>query len=283
MNSVAELFGIHTVDATADWKAVISRQRCPYLEKKCYKVRKSDPNTSIGSCTVLYGKEKVPILICPARLLERHQVFKDCLHLLTKHEPGNELHLVPEVPVPGGSVDYFVVSVQGNEVRDFVGVELQTMDTTGTVWPERQRLLKTFGIPRDDESELLTRSFGMNWKHTAKTTLVQMLHKVDTFEYLNKRLVLVLQDRLLDYLRRQFAFGHIRLRAAVGDVVHIHAYRIERQVDSSYRLELQERLSTNAAGIAASLGLHIDARIEISRIETVLMNKIGPSTMLGVV
>ncbi|MCI0615579.1 hypothetical protein L0244_21530 [bacterium] len=26
-----------------------------FLGKKCYKVRKSDPDTSIGSCTVLYG------------------------------------------------------------------------------------------------------------------------------------------------------------------------------------------------------------------------------------
>src|SRR5436190_37671 len=33
----------------------------------------------------------------PNRLLERKQVFTDCLHLLTTHEPGNEIHVVPEV------------------------------------------------------------------------------------------------------------------------------------------------------------------------------------------
>lgn len=176
MNAVAELFGLHGADKTIDWNAVISKQQCPFLGKRCYKVRKSDPDTSIGSCTVLYGKEKVPILICPARLLERRQIFTDCLHLLTTHEPGNELHVIPEVTVPGGSVDYFIVSVQEDKIRDFVGVELQTMDTTGTVWPERQRLLQSLGVPRLDEGERSTRSFGMNWKHTAKTTLVQMLH-----------------------------------------------------------------------------------------------------------
>ena len=30
-------------------------------------------------------------------------------------------------------------------VKDFVGIELQTLDSTGTVWPERQRLLKEHG------------------------------------------------------------------------------------------------------------------------------------------
>lgn len=55
---------------------------------------------------MLHGKANKPIMICPRRLLERRQVFTDCLHLLTTHEPGNELHVVPEVTVPGGSVDF---------------------------------------------------------------------------------------------------------------------------------------------------------------------------------
>ena len=76
-----------------------------------------------------------PIVICPTRLIERGQVFSDCLHLLTTHEPGNELHVVSEVSVPGGSIDYFLVSVRNGKVKDFVGIELQTLDTTGTVWP----------------------------------------------------------------------------------------------------------------------------------------------------
>jgi hypothetical protein len=94
-------------------------------------------------------------------LLERKQIFIDCLHLLTTHEPGNELHIVSEISVPGGSVDYFLVSVHDRKVKDFVGIELQTLDTTGTVWPFRQRFLKAKGMevhPNDSESK---RSFGM--------------------------------------------------------------------------------------------------------------------------
>ena len=76
-------------------------------------------------------------------------------------------------------------------------MELQTLDTTGTVWPERQRLLGELAVPREDNAEASSKSFGMNWKMTAKTILVQMHHKSQTFEHLNKKLVLVVQDVLL--------------------------------------------------------------------------------------
>jgi hypothetical protein len=150
MTKIIDLFGHDTTAPTAlDWKSVVAEQHCPFVEKKCYKVRKSQPDISIGTCTVEYtGK---PIIICPHRLLERRQIFTDCLHLLTGHEPGNELHIVPEISVPGGSIDYIIASIRLGKVRDFVGIELQTLDTTGTVWPERQRFLQKQGIPVDPE------------------------------------------------------------------------------------------------------------------------------------
>ena len=128
MSKVLELFGQSATKANLDWKKITQEQKCIYLNKKCYKVRKSDPNTAIGSCAVLYGHTSEPLIICPARLLERHQIFIDCFHLLTTHEPGNELHIVSEVSIPGGSVDYFLVSAKNSKVKDFVGIELQTLE-----------------------------------------------------------------------------------------------------------------------------------------------------------
>ena len=141
-----------------------------------------------------------------------------------------------EVRIPGGSVDYFLVSVRNRDVVDFAGIELQTLDTTGTVWPERQRLLESFGLPTDVSDRGAARSFGMNWKMTAKTTLVQLHHKIETFEHLNKHLVLVLQDCLLDYIKREFVFGHVET-ARIGDPMHFHAYGVQSAA-SGPRLEL---------------------------------------------
>lgn len=278
MSKVVELFGKSTKKKAVNWPKVVAEQHCVYANKRCYKVRKSDPKTSIGTCTVLYGKQREPVIICPTRLIERGQIFTDCFHLLTTHEPGNELHIVSEVSIPGGSVDYFLVSVKNDKVKDFVGIELQTLDTTGTVWPERQRLLKELGVSRSDDAESSDKPYGMNWKMTAKTILVQMHHKVQTFEHVHKKLVLVIQDKLLVYMSREFKFDHLRNPAAIGDSIHLHAYSMSRESSGDFRLDMAARLSTDADGIGTCLGLQAEARIELAQIIEALRSKISAST-----
>lgn len=281
MSNIIELFGQSTSDKAYDWKSAIKRQWCSYLDRKCIKVRKSQPETAIGTCSVLYGKGKRPMIICPYRLLERGQVFVDCLHLLAVHEPGNELHIVPEVSIPGGSVDYFLASVRDDRVKDFVGVEFQTLDTTGTVWPARQKYLRDAGVNVVREEEAPYRTYGMNWKMTAKTILIQLHHKVQTFEAINKRLVLVVQDFLLDYLRKEFQFSHLT-EARKGDPMHLHAYGLLVQKDLSYRLNLKSRLSTDSAGIAVCLGLQADTKVELARIIEQIESKISKNTLFRI-
>ena len=119
-SKIAELFGIPIPpQASVKWLDVVTGQSCPYLNRKCLKNRKSQSDIAIGTCTVKYGKDVRCVVICPHRLLERKQVFTDCLHLLTLHEPGNELHLVPEISIPGGSIDYCLASLRKREGRRF--------------------------------------------------------------------------------------------------------------------------------------------------------------------
>lgn len=238
MSKVRELFGQYCSE-DANIESVLENQLCPYNNKKCFKTRKSDSETSIGTCTVNYQNKD--IIICPNRLTEKSQIFVDCLHLLTLHEPGNELYIIPEVTIPGGHVDFFLVSAKNKKVKDFVGIELQTMDTTGTVWPERQRLLDEHGsyVPKDDINN--KKPFGMNWKMTAKTILVQMHHKAQTFENLNKHLVLIIQKPLYEYMRKEFSFSHIQ-GVRVGDAVHFHSYDVVEE-DNGLHLALDTRWS----------------------------------------
>src|SRR5690348_6494536 len=125
---IVELFTFSTLRNDMDWGEIVASQNCAYLGKKCVKVRKSQPETSIGTCSVRHGATQAKeFIICPHRFLERSQIFLDCLHLLTLHEPGNELHRVPEIEIPGGNVDYFLVSVRNEKIVDFVGIELQAL------------------------------------------------------------------------------------------------------------------------------------------------------------
>lgn len=197
------------------------------------------------------------------------------------HEVGNELHIVAEVGIPGGKIDFFLVSARNGKVRDFAGIELQTLDTTGTVWPERQRLLRELGVPRDDDKEELENGFGMNWKMTAKTILVQMHHKIQTFEHVNKKLVLVIQDRLLDYMTKEFTFGHLSSPGSLGDSMHIHSYAMVHQADDTFKLALRGNLSTDASGIEACLGLKAEAKIELEQIIGALQARISDATLFS--
>jgi hypothetical protein len=276
---VAELYGLPTFQP-ADWKNVAAGQQCPFLNRKCLKNRKSEPEITIGTCTMIYGRQPQPVMICPFRLLERGQIFTDCVHLLKLHEPGNELRIVAELAVPGGSIDYCLVSVRDGKPRDFVAIELQTLDTTGTVWPERQRFLRKHKLYVKAEHAASDKPFGMNWKMTAKTILIQLNHKIATFEHLCKRLVLVLQDCLLDYMRREFAFGHIK-GVRDGDPMQFHAYEL-RQDPAAYTLKLKERISTNAAGIAMCLGLQADTKVELQSMLDQIEAKLPQSTLLKV-
>jgi len=278
MSKVNELFGYNTKRNDVDWDTVLCEQRCPYTEKKCFKVRKSNPNISIGVCTVNYSKYN-EVMICPHRLLERRQIFTDCVHLLTLHEPGNELHLIPEVTVPGGSVDYFLLSVRKEKVVDFVGIELQALDTTGSLWSERTSLIRDKGLPVEDV-DLQNKTFGMNWKMSAKTILVQMHHKINTFEHLSKHLVLVVQGCFRDYMAREFSFSHMN-QARQGDSFHIHSYRLEEENDNSLRMQFSNRISTDSNGIALCLGLQAEAKVELETLIKYLEVKISAKTLFN--
>jgi len=280
MSKVKEFFGIYTERYDADWKRIISKQYCPYTEKKCVKVRKSNPDISIGICTVKYSNYDI-VMICPHRFLERRQIFIDCVHLLSLHEPGNELHLLSEVSVPGESVDYFLVSVCNNKVVDFVGIELQTLDTTGSLWSERASLIDSKGFEVNEE-DLTYKTFGMNWKMSAKTILMQMHHKIETFEYLGKHLVLVIQDCFRDYMAREFSFSHFK-QARQGDSVHIHSYSLIEIDDNSFRLRLKDRISTDVNGISLCLGLKAEAKIEMKKIIEYIESRISKCTLLKIV
>ena len=280
-NKIVELFGHNTRSESApEWAEVVRRQQCPFLNRKCLKIRKSESNVAIGTCTLEYGSDSKAVIICPHRLLERKQIFTDCLHLLTNHEPGNELHVVSERSIPGGSIDFFLVSAKHRKVQDFVGIELQTLDTTGTIWPERQRFLQEQGIRVKRADTESAKAFGMNWKMTAKTILVQLHHKIETFENINKHLVLVAQDHLVEYMRREFSFSHLNEPARLGDAMQFHVYGLENTA-SGQRLQLRSRLSTDQAGIAECLGLKASGKIDLQQIINTLEPMLSDATLLA--
>ncbi|MEW5986496.1 MAG: NotI family restriction endonuclease [Chloroflexota bacterium] len=263
-----------------EWQTVLTGEYCRYLEGRCDKIRKSQPKITIGSCTA--GFKGSPVMICPHRFLQRRQIFMDALHLLRNHTPGNQLHVVSEIAIPGGSVDYFVTSVSRGEVRDYVALEIQTLDTTGTVWPARQQFLEALQINQTQGEPMGGKqSYGMNWKMTAKTILVQLHHKLKTLELLGKNMVLVFQDVFFHYVTAEFSTSGLR-DATPGDSAHFHVYSLNQEGSGAFSIELAERRSTTAAGIEQMLGMQRSADLPEEMLLARIQAKISDATLLRI-
>lgn len=276
MSKVLELFGHPTKDDAHGWLATVTKRRCPFLGRECAKTRKGSPEITLGTCIVEHGND--PLVICPHRFLERRLIFTDAM-IHIRHELGNELHLVPEVSIPGGSVDYVLVSARHRKARDFVGIEIQALDTTGTVWPARQRFLHDRGLKTEKADRESKSSFGINWKMSAKTILMQLHHKVQTFESVNRHIVLAVQDKFMDYIRREFSAEHI-IKARPADPLRIHVYGLAKDGRAGLSMELVEQLGTDAEGVEKALGLQMEARVELEAIFDALNAKMSDTTLL---
>ncbi|NET59399.1 MAG: hypothetical protein F6K47_25625 [Symploca sp. SIO2E6] len=53
MNKIIELFGNSKDKPELDWIDTVNTQHCPYLQKRCIKVRKSQPEIAIGTLFTL--------------------------------------------------------------------------------------------------------------------------------------------------------------------------------------------------------------------------------------
>lgn len=120
----------------------------------------------------------------------------------------------------------------------------------------------------------------MNWKMTLKTTLIQMYHKSETFERLNKHLVLVLQKPLYDHMRSGFDFKEVQ-GVRLGYPVHIHSY-VFSEAGCKLSLSLHSRVSTNSSGIARCLGLNADRKIEMQDLIRILEPKLTDANRLKI-
>lgn len=270
MNGVSELFGINVSFLSQQDKKSVENQSCPYTKKECSKMRKSYPQEKIGVCSVKYRSKDV--VICPNRFLEDNTIFKDCVPLLSKTQIDDEIFVIPEVVLPEGQIDFILSLTNKKTIENFVGVEVQSVDTTGSVWDERQKLLIEHGLIKKT-SPLVGKTYGLNWKMTVKTILVQMLHKCRIFEKLNKHLVLVIQKSLFNYMLENFNLTDINIDDKNG-FIHLHIYDLVNE-NNSLKLTLFAKKRTNSATIERCIPPSNNKKSDLSSIKKILESRVN--------
>ena len=257
MAKIEELFGINISSVNSKFLSnALTNESCPNDGgKKCVKVRKSRPDISIGTCCVRFDGFDQPIVICPKVFTGRSSIFDDCKVFLNSNSNTVEVVIVPEVSVGSGRVDYCLVALDSyHQILDYVGIEIQSLDTNGSLWDVRQNTLSSLGV-FVESSDFPSSTPSVNWRMSAKTILIQIIQKSEIFFRLRKKLVLACQRPLFEFMRSHYNLENLRNDA--NDTLHFNVYDYHSSEDGS-SLTCVQKYSADIDSIRAFLLLNKD-------------------------
>jgi hypothetical protein len=193
---IVEMFGHAPADPSAVARDLRATAQCPFIHDSCTKQFRDGRKS--GVCTVQLARGESPVVCCPNRLYAGgYRILVDVatiafgggVRLINGNEVDNVVHDGRNVAVFGkrwgkelrlprrdaGRGGYFVDWVlalisQRGALQEFVALEVQTIDTTGTYrgeWDAYMRGANPVGLS----------NAGLNWENVSKRILPQLIHK----------------------------------------------------------------------------------------------------------
>lgn len=193
--TIWEVFGYRANDHSKTAIDAAKNELCPFINERCEKT--FNDGVVSGVCS-LKPMTTGPVICCPIRLYgDGYKILQD----VTEHAFGSNFKLVPgrealsyaiehtepcvavfgkrwggelRLPQKGGKGGYFVDWVlakldSSGELEEFVAVEVQTIDTTGTYRNGYESLIQ-------DRASVKTTA-GLNWENVSKRILPQLIYK----------------------------------------------------------------------------------------------------------
>ena len=179
-------------------KAIRSKHWCPFVDKICYKQSRLI-RYPFGVCSAHFNNEEVAL--CPRRFLDGHVVFTD----IAQHhfKTVNNILVFPEIRVKNvGSFDFVMLKhkAMSFEIEDFVAIEFQTGQTTGT--GKLVQGLKDYLANKSVHDK--SYAFGLNLYDVWKRSFTQILAKGVIMESWQKKIYWVVQEPVYKDLERRY-------------------------------------------------------------------------------
>lgn len=188
--------------------------QCPFIDGQCIK-RGHHLDGPYPVCSVRQKTNPRLVTVCPKRFLEADLVADILMHCWPGAAPQNP-RIAHEITMAHfGKVDLVVADydADNHSIREFVSVELQAVDITGSVEPAYTGVVNsTAGV---------TLSFGINWANVRKRYIDQLIAKCFYHHQWGTRVVAVMQTPLFDYLREHMQFDEIAPGAGAVDVAFL--------------------------------------------------------------
>lgn len=233
----AEVFGYPISARSPKSREARKKYWCRFAQQKCNKQSRLIP-FPMGVCSVQYGDQV--IALSPRRFLENNTVFKDIAdhHFKTR----NNLMVFSEVGLAGtGTFDYVMVKHKplSSDIEDFVVIEFQTGQTTGT--GKLVQALKDFLAQGKRGVEGRTYAFGLNMADIWKRSFTQILNKGIVLENWGHKIYWVVQEPVYQNLLDRYNLNGIAYSPKHSTIFAI--YDIKKQGDK-YRL-FQTRIESS--------------------------------------
>lgn len=199
----SEIFGYPYYNRSDEAEKARVNQWCPFVDKKCYKQSRL-VESAFGVCSTHFNGEEVAV--CPRRFLDKNRVFWD----IALHHFGsvNDILVFSEVRLPKtGSFDFVMLkhAPLSIEIEDFIIIEFQTGQTTGT-----GKLVQGFKDFLSGESiAYRTYGFGLNLYDIWKRTFTQVLNKGIILENWGHKIFWVVQEPVYQYFEARYNLREI--------------------------------------------------------------------------
>lgn len=206
--------------------------QCPFIQRTCLKRSKQLANNEPYPICSLWKRtdgEADPltdlIFVCPKRFYAVDFLTEVIEHCWPGDKPKNPM-VAPEVKMAGfGNVDFVIADVkEDNEIDQFLSVELQAIDITGSVFPAYQAL-------RAGQDLAARPTYGFNWDNVYKRYITQLIRKGYFHHHWKSKIVAVIPEQVYQYITGRADF--IRSPDVKNAQVNIifMTYRLEHDPD----------------------------------------------------
>jgi hypothetical protein len=228
---------------------------CPFIQSRCPKRSTQLPDEPYPVCTLWRRSDGIAdplenlIPVCPKRFYAV-DFLKDVIDNCWPGAKPKNPQVAPEVKMEGfGNVDFVIADVQENgEVDQFMSVELQAIDITGSAFKAYQGLRAGTDLEKRP-------TVGFNWDNVYKRYVTQLIRKGYFHHHWKSKIVAVIPEQVYQYIVARADF--MRSPDVKGPTVNIifMTYRFEHDPTRAgeYRPQLVRVEGTSHSNLQAAI------------------------------
>ena len=240
--ALVEIFGHDPMDHSARARKFWQLAACPFIGKACTKY---DHTKTIcyGTCSVTNKSQIVPI--CPNRLYADNykvirkvardvfgeipfMLFDDYIKLTTRKSQvfdgvvALSQNSGKEVRLSNMSMDWILAHIQNGALRQYVGIEVQSIDITGNY-------RDAWYAARDRKPAIPSSGHGLNWANVHKRLIPQIIRKSIVYSrssLVKHGLYFIIPDPVYQRFEEIIGSDIPLADKAAQDVITVHTYNL---------------------------------------------------------